>query len=846
MMTPDRAAMRRWQRWPWRVGRSCVAGWLVRWWLLASAAVATPTLAVDLQNVEFAALPGNRVEVQLTFSGPVTAPPTFATESPARIALDFEGATSKVDRKAIPVGVGPVHSLIAVEASNRTRVVVNLTDSVPYQVKADGNKVTLKINTQNDSAGQPTLSTPAPTPSPTQPPTPAGQPPAPATGQTTGQTSGQRPLFASPPAVTQRAAGGGGAVRDIDFRRGEGGEGRVLIRLPSPDTRVAVREQAGHVFVDLYNSSLPKRLFRRLEVADFATPVTAIESKQSGRNIALDIQAAGDYDYMAYQTDDLFTLDFRKLTPAEKDQAEKKKIVYSGDRLSLNFQDIEVRAVLQLLADFTGLNLVASDTVAGKITLRLKNVPWDQALDIILKSKGLAMRQSGNVIMVAPSQELAAQEKLELESQKQIEELAPVRTEFIQINYAKAADLATMLKSEKSNLLSKDRGNVTVDARTNTLLIQDTTAKLEDIRKLITRLDIPVRQVMIESRIVIANNDFARDLGVRFGYSKLATSVAGNYSGVTGGKYGSSANPLTGRIDPYQSSITEGQSNSLSGNSSGVSSNGNNSSFDAANNSSNNAFVSPPGSSSTSSNSASNSSSNSAASAFANDIANGFTNSAATTNAIAQQYRYPQNLIGATLPLLVNLPAANPSGAINFLIGRVGSYLLQLELSAMQTEGRGEIISSPRVITSDTKKATIKVGQQIPYQQQTGGTTGGTNIAFKDAMLQLDVTPQITPDDRIIMDLKVNKDNPGTAQSGQPPPIQTRSVETTVLVDNGETVILGGVYETDKEYSKNQVPWLGDVPMLGRLFKQDSRKDSKSELLIFVTPKILKGGMDRE
>ena len=732
--------------------------------------------------------------------------------------------------------MGPVHSLIAVEASNRTRVVVNLTDSVPYEVKADGNKVTLKINTQNDLAGQPTLSTPAPTP--------AGQPSAPATGKTTGQTTGQPPLFASPPSGTQRSTGSGGAVRDIDFRRGEGGEGRVLIKLPSPDTRVAVREQAGHVFVDLYNSSLPKRLFRRLEVTDFATPVTAIESKPSGRNVALDIQATGDYDYMAYQTDDLFTLDFRKLTPAEKDQAEKKKIVYSGDRLSLNFQDIEVRAVLQLLADFTGLNLVASDTVAGKITLRLKNVPWDQALDIILKSKGLAMRQSGNVIMVAPSQELAAQEKLELESQKQIEELAPVRTEFIQINYAKAADLAAMLKSEKSNLLSKDRGNVTVDARTNTLLIQDTTAKLEDIRKLITRLDIPVRQVMIESRIVIANNDFARDLGVRFGYSKLATSVTGNYSGVTGGKYGSSANPLTGQIDPYSSSLSQNQSLTFTGSQASNSAMSNGSNFNTTNQSGNSATASLPGATSTNSNTVANPTQSSSANNLTNAISDAASNAITMSNTTNQ--RYPQNLIGATLPLLVNLPAAAPSGAINFLIGRVGSYLLQLELSAMQTEGRGEIISSPRVITSDTKKATIKMGQQIPYQQQTGGTTGGTNIAFKDAMLQLDVTPQITPDDRIIMDLKVNKDNPGVAQSGQPPPINTRSVETTVLVDNGETVILGGVYETDKEYAKQQVPWLGDVPMLGRLFKQDSRIDTKSELLIFVTPKILKGGMDRE
>jgi len=729
--------------------RFLIAG--LTWWLLLACAVgAAPTRAVDLQNVEFAALPGNRVEIQLSFSGPVAAPASFATESPARIALDFEGATSKLDRKAIPINVGAVHSLIAVEASNRTRVVVNLNDSVPYEVSANGNKVTLKISTQD-----------APV-SVAPPPRPAEQP-APTAGPAATQVADARPVSASGPAASPRSAGSGGAVRDIDFRRGTGGEGRVVIKLPSAKTRVAVREQAGHVFVDLYDSSLPERLFRRLDVTDFATPVTAVESKRSGRDVVLDIQAAGEWDYLAYQTDDLFTLEFRALTPAEKEQNEKKKVVFKGDRLSLNFQDIEVRAVLQLLADFTGLNLIASDNVRGNITLRLKNVPWDQALDIILKSKGLAMRQTDNVIMVAPSQELAAAEKLELESQKQIEELAPLRTEYIQVNYAKAADLATMLKSDKSNLLTKDRGNVTIDVRTNTLLVQDTTAKLEDIRRLVVRLDVPVRQVMIESRIVIANNDFARDLGVRFGYSRWAENVNG----------------------PRQGNFSE-----VSGR--------------------------PPGQ---------------------------FTGTASVHDA-----RDPalagvgtmQNPI-STVPYLVNLPVNAASGAVNLLIGKIGSYLLQLELSAMQLEGRGEIISSPRVITSDAKKATIKMGQQVPYTTSAGGGGGATTTEFKDAVLQLDVTPQITPDDRVIMELKVNKDAPDwTKVTTSGVPINTRSVETTVLVDNGETVVLGGVFEREKAYNKEQVPWLGDVPMLGRLFKKEARKDNNSELLIFVTPKILK------
>ncbi len=572
-------------------------------------------------------------------------------------------------------------------------------------------------------------------------------------------------------------------MRDIDFRRGAGGEGRVVIKLPSADTRVAVREQGSHVLVDLYDTSLPQRLFRRLDVSDFATPVMAVESRPQGRNVALDIQTGADYDYLAYQTDDLFTLEFRSLTPSEKEEQQKNKIVYSGDRLSLNFQDIEVRAVLQLLADFTGLNLVASDTVAGSITLRLKNVPWDQALDIILKTKGLAMRQTGNVIMVAPSQELAAQEKLQLESEKQIEELAPLRSEFIQVNYAKAAELSTMLKSKENNMLS-ERGNVTVDTRTNTLLVQDTTAKLEDIRSIVSRLDVPVRQVMIESRIVIANNDFARDLGVRFGVS--GSTGAGPKQLADGTWTDGSTQLLTGGGQAGNLSTADYQRG-----------------------------------------------------AFGRDVATG--------QPFNSSIEIPAG--SGNDALMVNLPANTlfePSGAINFLIGKVGSYLLQLELSAMQREGRGEIISSPRVITSDSKQATIKVGSEIPYQEQAGGTTGGTTTSFKEAVLQLDVTPQITPDDRIIMDLKVNKDSPDFTQSVQGvPPIDTRSVETTVLVDNGETVVLGGVYEREKTFQKEQVPWLGDIPVVGRLFKQEARVDNNSELLIFVTPKILKGDIAR-
>lgn len=753
--------------------------------LLLLGSLASVARAVDLQDVQYSALPGSQVQIQLTLSAPVDKPDTFATESPARIALDLPGVTSKLERKSIPIGIGAVHSLVAVEASDRTRVVLNLTDPAPYEVSASGNRIVIKV-------AEPGVGTAAAAPPPAQPRAPAA-------------TTGARAVGAPPPMWTRparsvRAAPVGPAVRDIDFRRGTAGEGRVIIRLPSADTRVAVREEATRVYIDLYETSLPQRLFRRLDVVDFATPVTAVESRPNGPNVQVEVQTGGDFDYMAYQTDELFTLDFRRLSPAEKEEMARKKVVYEGDRLSLNFQDIEVRAVLQVLADFTDLNLVASDSVQGSITLRLKNVPWDQALDIILKSKGLAMRQTGNVIMVAPAQEIAAQEQLQMESQQKVEELSPLRTEFIQIKYSKAAEVAKVIEgtgkfaagsaaarsatmdrhpggagnaptaagaqsasatTEERGILSP-RGSVTSDARTNTLIVQDTLTNLEAIRRLVTLLDVPVRQVMIESRIVIANNDFSRDLGVRFGVSGSMGSYKGNELLIAGGQDGNLA--LSGfDTGPFGLNTSTGSRY----NSTLTDDNGNNT-------------------------------------------------------------------------LITNLPANAASGSINFLLGKVGSYLLQLELSAMQKEGRGEIVSSPRVITADQHQATIKVGKEIPYQESSQNSTTNT-VAFKEAVLQLDVTPHITPDDRIIMDLKVNKDAPDfTNEVNGVPPVDTRRVETNVLVDNGETVVLGGVFEREKTFSKEQVPWLGDVPVLGRLFKEEARSDNNSELLIFVTPKILK------
>jgi type IV pilus assembly protein PilQ len=457
------------------------------------------------------------------------------------------------------------------------------------------------------------------------------------------------------------------------------------------------------------------------------------------------ISPMGEYEHLAYQTGNEFTIEIKQITPEELEERKKDEFGYTGERLSLNFQDIEVRSVLQLIADFTGINIVVSDTVGGSLTLRLKNVPWDQALDIILKTKGLGMREAGNVMLVAPSEELAAREKLELEAQKQIEELEPMYSEIIQVNYAKAEDIANLIKSEETSLLS-DRGTATIDQRTNVILVQDVAAKLSDIRKLVARLDIPVRQVLIESRIVIASNDFAKDLGVRFGYSNREQFDGNQKDFVLGGTQQGifEVDPITG-------------------------------------------FESPAGS----------------------------------------------GLEG----LITDLGVANPTGSIGLAVGRLGSHLLQLELSAMEMEGRGEVISSPRVLTSNQKAAYIESGTEIPYQEAT--SSGATNVQFKKAVLSLNVTPQITPDDRIVMDLVVNKDSVGQVFLGVPS-IDTKEVATQVLVDNGETLVLGGIYERETLDETDRVPFFGELPLVEHLFKTTRKVDDKSELLIFVTPKIVK------
>jgi type IV pilus assembly protein PilQ len=673
-----------------------------------------------LNDVSFSALPGNTVKIVLTADQPVDQPRTFSTDNPARIAIDFAGMRSALATKTTAIGVGVARSVTAIEAGGRTRVVVNLASSADHDVRVEGNQVIVTIAGTGTQALDEQV----------------------AAAQQSSTVSGSSPV---------RAVAAQRSVENVDFRRGPTGEGRIQIQLNDASAVVDMREEGGRVVLDILDTSLPERLMRKFDVSDFATPVSMFEVSSIGDNVHVDILPEGQYEHLAYQADELFTVEFRPLTQEEKEEIERKKETFSGERLSLNFQDIEVRAVLQLLADFTGLNLVTSDTVGGRITLRLKNVPWDQALDIILKTRGLSMRKNGNVVLIAPTEEIAAREKLELESQKQIEELAPLRAEYIQLNYAKAKDIAKLLKSKGNELLTPERGNVTVDERTNTLLVRDTAAKLEDIRRMINRLDIPVRQVLIESRVVIANDDFAKDIGVRFGFN---TELRADDNVVT-----------IGGAQPGHLGGTAG-------------------------------------------------------------YAPGIENPGGSTQEA----------------LMVNLPqtlSSGRGGGINFVIGKLGSYLLQLELTAMQQEGKGEVVSSPRVITSDQHMATIKQGVEIPYQE--ASSSGATSVSFKEAVLKLEVTPHITPDDRVIMDLVINKDNPDFSRAVLGvPPVDTREIETSVLVDNGETVVLGGVFERTESFNTERIPFFGDLPYVGFLFKQQQRKDENKELLIFVTPKILK------
>ena len=670
-----------------------------------------------LVGLDYSVMTGNTVQVVFTFDGPAVAPRTFTIDDPARIALDFGETENQLEQRNMQVGIGAMQSIISAASKNRTRVVLNLSQKANYTTNISGNQVLLTLAGANQALVESGIE----------------QLPAAGTASITEST----------PQVTPIARG----VTNIDFKRGPNGEGRVIIDLTTSNISTDVWRDNTVVNVEMIGSQLPRELQRRMDVSDFATPITHIDAIQDGSNIRMEIASSGDFEHLAYQTDRVYTIEVAPISKEEEEQKKKDKFGFTGERLSLNFQDIEVRSVLQLLADFTGLNLVVSDSVEGNLTLRLKNVPWDQAMDIILKTKGLDKRQAGNVILIAPTDEIAAREKLELEARKQVEELERLRTEFIKVNYAKAADIADLLKLEDNAILSP-RGSVSVDERTNTLLVKDTSSSLSSVRSLLNELDIPVRQVLIESRVVIANDDFSKELGVRFGVSN--NSYAGNSTG-------------SGAVS--------------AGNLSGVTSLVNNEPFDA--------------------------------------------------------------LDG----LNVNLPVQNPAGTFALALAKLPlGTLLEMELSAAQIEGRGEVVSSPRVITADSHTARIEQGVEIPYLEL---SDGDATLKFRKAVLSLEVTPQITPDDRVIMDLDVHKDSQGELVAFgaglAAPSIDTREVQSQLLVDNGQTVVLGGIYETTKTTQVTRVPFFSDLPLVGNLFKSTIDVDDRTELLIFVTPKILQG-----
>jgi|AntDeeMinimDraft_5_1070356.scaffolds.fasta_scaffold01645_4 type IV pilus assembly protein PilQ len=682
----------------------------------------------SLRSIDYSVLPGNRLEMRFELDQPVAEPRTFTIQEPARIALDLPNTRNRTGKRSIAVDTGVTESINIAESQGRTRVVLNLSEMPRYQTRAEGKSIVVTIGGRDGGSTQ----------------TASGSDTATTTTASANADSG---TSSEPFSDTQGGGSGSGqGIEDVNFRRGEEGQGRVVVDLSSSEVPVNIDREGGAIVVELPGTRIPERLRRRLDVLDFATPVKFVDIMQRGGNGRIRITPrTEDYEQLAYQSDKSLTVELKPLTEeevAEREQAEPK---YTGERLSLNFQSIEVRSVLQLLADFTGLNVVVSDSVGGTLTLRLKNVPWDQALDIILRTEGLAQRRNGNVIFIAPQQEIAQREQQQLAAAQQKQELAPLRTEYIQVNYAKAADLASIMQSEGTSLLS-DRASVTVDQRTNTLLVRDTSNNLEQARQLVNRLDVPVRQVLIESRIVVANDDFNRELGVRFGVSGNATNEQAGVSG---------------------SGVVAGQ------------------------------YATQPG----------------------------------ATAPVNGDYN-------------VNLPVTNPAGSIGLALAELpfGS-LLQLELSAMQAEGRGEIISTPRVITANQSEAVIEQGVEIPYQE--ASSSGATSVSFKKAVLSLTVTPQITPDDRVIMDLAITRDSVGQIFANIPS-VDTRELQTQVLVDNGETVVLGGIYEQDKNNTVNRVPFFSDLPVVGTLFKSTVRSNDKSELLVFVTPKIVKGqaGLD--
>lgn len=692
-----------------RIGR-LLLGMAAAFCSLAAQAVTSVT------DIEFSSRPGGKFELRLEFD---QAPPadlnSYTIEKPARIAIDFPDTSSQLDRKRYNLSYGNATGAMVLEGGDRTRLVINLVKLVPYETRVEGNNLFVTVG--EDSEGNYFK---------------------PGSDPNRVQTRVEDVLSVK------------SSIRDLQFQRGPEGEGRLVLQLSDPSADVNIFSERGDVKIEFIDTDIPERLLRNYNVVDFATPVQSISVNSTERGTSMTLKTSGEFDYLAYQADNEYVVSVKPLTKEEQDER-LGEFDFVGERISLNFQDIEVRAVLQLIADFTELNLVASDTVSGRITLRLKNVPWDQALELVLKTKGLDKRQVGNVLMVAPAAEIAERERQEIEANKQIAELAPLRSEFIRIRYAKASEVVELFNagSEEGGTLISSRGSVIVDQRTNSLILTETSDKLEEIRLLIDQVDIPIRQVMIEARIVIAQSDLEKELGINWGGAYLNPDADGNILSVSG-----------------DTSNVVGLNNSV-------------------------------------------------------------------INGTQPQLSYP----GA---LLVDLGVSD--AASGFAVGFTSNDLfLTAELSALESAGKSEVVSQPKVITGDKQKANIKSGTEIPFQQ--AAASGATAVQFKEAVLSLDVTPNITPDDRILLDLVINQDSVGdlvpSGQGGLIPAIDTTELTTQVLVGNGETVVLGGVFRTELLETRRKVPFFGDIPYVGALFRNESTQRTKTETLIFITPRIL-------
>lgn len=700
-------------------------GHFIRMGTLALALVATSMAAwtgavgaaeaVQSQNaiekIDFATLPGDKLNIKITLSQPMKNPPAgFTLNNPARIALDFPDTANALQKNSLNVSQGVLRSLSLAQAKGRTRMVLNLTKPSSYTANLSGNDVIIELQS-SDKISSNTAAT------------------APVTRFAEAKVGGEQQH----------------AINNVDFMRGKNGEGRIVVDLSDNTTGIDIRQQGQKILVDFLNTNLPESLQRRLNVTDFATPVLNVDSVQNGKNVRMTIEPKGLWEHSAYQADRKFIVDVRPLVEDPNKLIQGSKQGYKGEKLSLNFQNIEVRSVLQVIADFTGFNIITGDNVTGNITLRLKDVPWDQALDIIMQTRGLGMRKNGNVIWIAPNEELAAKEKSRLDAEQDIADREPLITEVFALNYQKAEDFKKILTDSKQKILSK-RGSAVIDPRTNTIFVQDIPKYIEEVRRIINVVDKPVKQVLIEGRIVLADSGYSKELGARFGIVRNNQISSGKQtsnnqvytSGSIGSNYDTAANAKT---------VTPGDLN-------------------------------------------------------------------------------------------VNLPATSGNaGSIGLTIFRLSSgLLLNLELSAAESDNKTKTISSPKVITGNQQKATIESGVEIPYQE--ASSSGATSVSFKKATLGLEVTPQITPDNKINMELLVKKDSKGDVTNGVPA-INTNRVETNVLVDNGETAVLGGIFEETTSKTVDKIPFFGDIPVLGHFFKRTLNSIDKNELLIFITPKLI-------